>query len=58
MIGTPARMADTANPPRPNRRSWYRSLNGLPIPLKPSGKTPTSSPSVSSLCAFAGQARI
>src|SRR5690606_2280576 len=32
---------------RPNRCSLYRDENGLPIPLKPSGKTPTSSPSFS-----------
>ena len=48
MIGTPACSAVRAKPPRPNRCSRYRSLNGLPMPLKPSGNTPTSSPAASS----------
>ena len=47
MIGAPVRNAADTKPPRPNRWSLYRSLNGLPMPLKPSGQTPTSSPSLS-----------
>src|SRR5713226_1007565 len=38
MIGAPARMAVETKPPRPNLRKRYRSLNGLPVPLTPSGK--------------------
>ena len=40
MIGTWAARAAATNPPRPNRWSLYRSRNGLPTPLNPSGKTP------------------
>ena len=42
MIGAPVRSAADTKPPRPNRWSLYRSLNGLPTPLKPSGQTPTA----------------
>ena len=45
-------------PPRPKRCSLYRSLNGLPMPLKPSGQTPTSSPALSSRSASAVQASV
>ena len=58
MIGTPVRRAALTKPPRPKRCSLYRSLNGLPIPLKPSGQTPTSSPADSSRSASALQASV
>ena len=58
MIGLPVRSAADTNPPRPNRCSLYRSANGLPIPLKPSGHTPTSSPAVSRRSASAVQASV
>ena len=58
MIGAPVRSAAETNPPRPNRCSLYRSLKGLPMPLKPSGHTPTSSPFDSSRSASALQARV
>ena len=58
MIGTPVRSAAETKPPRPNRCSLYRSANGLPMPLKPSGHTPTSSPSASSRSASALQASV
>src|SRR5688500_13067819 len=45
MIGFPVRSAAVTRPPRPNRCSVYRPRNGLPIPLQPSGTTPSSSPS-------------
>ena len=48
MIGTPVRRAAETKPPRPKRCSLYRSLNGFPTPLKPSGQTPASSPRESS----------
>ena len=35
MIGVLVRSAAATNPPRPNRCSLYRSLNGLPIALEP-----------------------
>ena len=58
MIGTPEEIAAETKPPRPKRCSLYRSLNGLPIPLKPSGHTPTSSPELSSRVASAVQASV
>ena len=38
------RSAADTKPPRPKRCSLYRSVYGLPMPLKPSGQTPTISP--------------
>ena len=58
MIGTPVRSAADTNPPRPKRCSLYRSRNGLPMPLKPSGHTPTSSPADSSRSASGLQASV
>src|SRR3982750_3445649 len=58
MMGTPVRSAAVTKPPRPNRCRVYRSRNGLPIPLKPSGKTPTSSPAVSNRSASSLQASV
>src|SRR3954469_5070412 len=57
-IGTPVRSAALTKPPRPKRCRVYRSLNGLPMPLNPSGKTPTSSPAASSRSASSLQARV
>src|SRR5215472_10733685 len=54
IIGAPVRSAVLAKPPRPNRCSWYLSLNGLPMPLNPSGNTPTTSPAFSRRSASAG----
>ena len=34
-IGTPARIAVSTNPPRPNRARRYRSTYGLLAPLAP-----------------------
>ena len=58
MIGAPVRSAAVTKPPRPKRCSLYRSLNGLPMPLKPSGQTPTSSPLRSSRSASGWQASV
>ena len=38
-IGTPARIAVSTKPPRPNRARRYRSPYGLLVPLAPSGNT-------------------
>ena len=46
------------NPPRPNRCRRYRSRHPLPTPLKPSGNTPTSSPSCSRRSASSGTASV
>ena len=58
MIGTPVRSAAETKPPRPNRCSLYRSANGLPIPLNPSGHTPTSSSALSRRSASALHASV
>ena len=58
MIGAPVRSAAETNPPRPKRCSLYRSAKGLPMPLKPSGHTPTTSPLLSSRSASGAHASV
>jgi hypothetical protein len=58
MIGVPVRSAADTNPPRPKRCSLYRSAYRLPMPLKPSGNTPTSSPVLISRSASGWQATV
>src|SRR5680860_296902 len=58
MMGVCVRRAAETKPPRPKRCSLYRSLNGLPTPLKPSGHTPTRWPSESSRSASGFAARV